>query len=248
MVALRRKARSTYRKFPSPETRAAFNLQAAKTKRFLRRAKQQSWLHFCSTLDSCTSNTKVWKMLRKMDGSPSFDFQYPIIDNGSFLEHSLDIANCFADNFSQHFNSTATVQNYYIKKLTIDSAIQLSYCTEYNTDFSLHELKQCLQNLNKKSSMGPDNIHNKFLTNLTPNFQNKLLEAINYSWSRGFFPSDLKISTLLPILKPGKVKNLTSSYRPLSVSAVNKLQSSISVINSWLKNHAFHLNSLNVKK
>ena len=80
-------------------------LSISKTK-ILKKAKQQSWLHFCSTLDSCTSNTKVWKI----DGSPSFDFQYPIIDNGSFLEHSIDIVICFADAFSQHFNSTATVQ------------------------------------------------------------------------------------------------------------------------------------------
>ena len=84
-------------------------LSISKTK-ILKKAKQQSWLHFCSTLDSCTSNTKVWKMLRKMDGSPSFDFQYPIIDNGSFLEHSINIANCFADAFSQHFNSIASVK------------------------------------------------------------------------------------------------------------------------------------------
>ena len=36
MVALQGKARSAYKKFPSPETRATFNLQAAKTKTFLR--------------------------------------------------------------------------------------------------------------------------------------------------------------------------------------------------------------------
>ena len=87
-------------------------------------------------------------------------------------------------------NTLALLQLFKIitsKKLTIDSAIQFSYCTKYNTDFSLHELKQCFQNPNIKSSMGPDNIDNKFLTNLTPNLQNKLLKAINVSWSRGIF-------------------------------------------------------------
>ena len=96
---------------------------------------------------------------------------------------------------------SATVQNYHIKSLTMDSVIKLSYYTSYNTDFSFHELKQCFPNLNIKSSMGPDNIHNKFLINLTPNFQNKLQKAINFSWSCGIFPNDLKISTLFPILK-----------------------------------------------
>ena len=69
----------------------------------------------------------------------------------------------------------------------------------------------------KKNSLGNENVYNKLLTKLTINFKIKLLNAINFSWSQGIFPNELKTSILIPILKPGKDKTLLLSYRPFSL-------------------------------
>ena len=52
----------------------------------------------------------------------------------------------------------------------------------------------------------------------------KLLETINASWGQGLIPDEHKQATLIPILKPGKDKHETASYRPIALlSCFSKL-------------------------
>ena len=225
MVALRRRARAQYIKSPSRATRSNFYKQAALTKRFLRKQKRQSWHNFCNSLDSTTPSKKVWNMFRKMEGKQNFDFQYPIVHNGLFMQNSNMIANVFANYYSTvSFNSTLEVTDPRIANLTITAALSITSNAPYNDDFNLEELHNAILSLNHDSATGPDNIHNKFFINLPQSLYIKLLETINASWGQGLIPDEHKQATLIPILKPGKDKHETASYRPIALlSCFSKL-------------------------
>ena len=45
----------------------------------------------------------------------------------------------------------------------------------------------------------------------------KLLQSINEIWRSGLIPDGFKLSTLIPILKPGKCSEAVESYRPIAL-------------------------------
>ena len=225
MVALRRRARKCFQKSPSPETRSAYNKQAALTKRLLKKKKKESWLNFCSNIDEKTPDKAVWNMFRRLEGKPSFDFQYPITDiSGDLIQEPKLIAENFAKYYSLTFGNSTPVVNQQIKDTTITTFINFNSNANYNTDFNLNELENAILSLNPKSSMGPDHIHNKFFINFPKETLHKLLETINHHWNSGIVPDFHKVATLIPILKPGKDKHCPSSYRPIAlISCFSKL-------------------------
>ena len=74
---------------------------------------------------------------------------------------------------------------------------------EYNQPFSLLELKQALQKYNEWA-VGPDDIHNKLLTNLPESSLSLLLTVFNSIWESGIFPPSWGEATIIAIQKPGK--------------------------------------------
>ena len=54
------------------------------------------------------------------------------------------------------------------------------------------------------TAVGPDDIHYQMLKHLPAAALNTLLHIVNDIWSSGNFPSGWRISTVIPVLKPGK--------------------------------------------
>ena len=71
-----------------------------------------------------------------------------------------------------------------------------------NKPFQGEELEAVLCRLNKKSSPGFDEIHYLYFINSPKIVKHYLLEVINKSWITGEIPDDLKLSIIIPILKP----------------------------------------------
>ena len=216
-IALRRKAQKKYEKFPTVENKVALNRQTAITKRFLLKKKREKWQEYCSSLDHETPTSRVWKFFKMMNGKPSFDFSYPVLDNGKHVTEDDKIANIFANFYNNIFNKNLVIQNQDRKKTEIYIAAQLNHNADYNKDFNIHELKSVIKSLNEDSAMGKDSIHNAFFTHFPDLLLENLLTAINKSWKSGNIPQIFKHSTLLPILKNGKDPSLVESYRPISL-------------------------------
>ena len=90
--------------------------------------------------------------------------------------------------------------------------------------FKIGELKSALRKLKSKKAPGPDGIHNDMLKHLGPMAEIFLLEIFNQSWTQGKVPSQWKEATIIPILKKGKPKQESRSYRPISlVSCTGKV-------------------------
>ena len=84
--------------------------------------------------------------------------------------------------------------------------------------FSLHELLQQLDKLTGTAT-GPDEIHNAMLQHLPFYAKKKLLEAYNEIGKNGIFPEICRMSTLIPIPKPGKCPNTADNLRPICLSS-----------------------------
>ena len=242
MVALRRKSRREFEKHPSPHTRNAYNRQCAKTKRFIKSQKKKAWLDFCSSLDCETPENVVWKIFKGIQGSNNFSFEYPLrVDNIILMDNST-IAKVFADQFFKIFNSPLPIKDQEYKQNVLSVHLQLDHKCGYNEDFNLGELKNSISDLNLKSSIGPDYIHNKFLYYFPEILQPLLLASMNQSWKDGILPTDFKESILVPIHKLHKDKHNVKSYRPISLlSCFSKLYEKM--VYNRLYNH-FEQNNL----
>ena len=69
------------------------------------------------------------------------------------------------------------------------------------------------------TSVGPDGIHYDFFRHLSPACLYNLLHCFNRVWENGEFPENWLQAYIVPILKPGKLRNLPESYRPISLTS-----------------------------
>ena len=224
LVALRRRLLSRYKQHPTPENKRELNKRVAYNKRYFKQQKKLAWLQFCETLDHSSSNTKVWSLFKKIESKPVFDFRYPLSQNNLFVTDNFIKSSMFADHFSTIFSNVRPILNFDFKAQSLQIAYNLNFNASYNSLFQLQELRRAISSLNPASAMGSDLIHNLFLIHLPTSLYKVLLDAINDSWIKGLLPSDHKISTLLPILKPGKDPKKVCSYRPIALlSCLGKL-------------------------
>ena len=77
---------------------------------------------------------------------------------------------------------------------------------------------------------GYDAISNKTLRKIAPEMAPIIAHLINSIIRTGIFPNNLKVSKIIPILKPGKPSTNIDSFRPVNcLPAIEKL------VEEWLK-------------
>ena len=70
--------------------------------------------------------------------------------------------------------------------------------------------------MKNSSSTGFNNTNMKFIKLYPKAFALYITVAINRASDAGTFPQNMKVSKVLPILKPGKERFKKESYRPIS--------------------------------
>ena len=99
---MRRKARRKYEKHVNPTNRANYNKQSALTKKEIKKQKRLSRIIFTNSLTHSSSDSKVWKFFRKMEGKSVFYFKYPIEKNNTLLVNNNEFAIYFQNSFKIH--------------------------------------------------------------------------------------------------------------------------------------------------
>ena len=89
---------------------------------------------------------------------------------------------------------------------------------DYNRKFNCKELRTALKHC-KDTSPGEDGIHYTMMKNMTEDQIEKLLTYFNYLYTTNKFPDAWRTAVVLPFLKPGKISNVTSSYRPIALTS-----------------------------
>ena len=199
---------------------SAIRLQCAKAK-FLKakvEAKRRSWREKTSSLNMEKDSKALWKLAKSLNEEDSRGSTITL-DEGGILT-GKQAADCFAKTYGKE--SDIKVSPEQRRKARCEQQERAK--RESNDDsmmlpLTLQELNTALRKLKKKKSPGPDGITNEMLTHLDTTARLKLLEIFNLSWEEGRVPQMWKEATMIPILKKGKVKTKSSSYRPISLTS-----------------------------
>ena len=93
---------------------------------------------------------------------------------------------------------------------------------------TMDELDLAIYKSKSNKAAGPDEIANEMLKNLSDKGKRELLCLLNLSWMKGTCPGKWKIGEIIPMPKPAKDHQLTSSFRPISLlSVIGKLMERI---------------------
>ena len=82
------------------------------------------------------------------------------------------------------------------------------------------ELENAIKYLPNRKAVGPDEISNKQLTNLTMTIKLEVLKLANLIWETGELPQSFRKSNVVPVFKGGtKSSKQLSSYRPVALTS-----------------------------
>ena len=216
--------KKSLRKFNSQPTEAnltEFKMLRARARRLVRQKKRHSWRSYISKLNSRTPSSKVWQMIKKIQGRvTTAHLQHLIVNDEEFITPE-DIANKLGQQFS--FNSSS--DNYtpeFVKfkaqaeKLSLD--IRSDNSEEYNAPLTMEELHKALTKA-KDSATGPDEIHYQLIKHLPKSCLQVLLHVFNDIWDSGRFPNSWRMATIIPIPKPNKNHSDPNNYRPIALTS-----------------------------
>ena len=94
----------------------------------------------------------VWKIFHKMEGKTSFNFQYPIEINNTLLTDVKKIAASFALYYKDMFKQKSLSKNS-VLSTSIGLHLNLNFNSDYNSKFSISELKNAISSLNTSGAM-----------------------------------------------------------------------------------------------
>lgn len=156
-------------------------------------------------------------------------------DTGINMTQTADIASTLATGFEQIHKQndslgtaafTSEVNSLILNRFDLNaprfifSNVSSADSTAFNAErhlVSVSNLKAILKSRANKKSCGHDQIPNIVLRKLSHNCITKIAILFNQMYNISHFPETWKLATIMPILKPSKAANLSSSYRPISL-------------------------------
>ena len=177
-------------------------------------ASKQAWLDKLDSADHHSDPNKFWSLLRCLSGKrPRLPPNQPI----SFGTKIFSRPNSIAKKFNSQFTSVSTHKQNpntrrVIRRLRKNHKLDTNF-KPFNP-ISTGEAIKCASN---SSAAGPDGITNLHLKHLGLLGVAYLTCLFNLSVCRADIPAIWKSAVIIPILKPGKAADQSSSYRPISL-------------------------------
>ena len=222
VVAQRRRAKRRLERNPTIANRIEFRRCEAKAKKTIKKTKRMVWRSFCDSINANTPITKVWGMVKKLNGVNRSN-TIPLKENGAPVQNSLDKSNILAEHLEDTFGANPEPLNENQELFLQESKLQ-EFLMEYNHRFTKEELMASIGETPSNKTMGDDDVHAQFLKNLPDHKLTELLSLINKRWRHSKIPQSWKHSLIIPIAKPNKDPSEPESYRPISLlSCVGKV-------------------------
>ena len=182
-------------------------------RKVLRSAK---YLYWQQKFKECKSDMKnTWKNLNFVLGRQSNKNEFPnyFSVNGNKISNPKNIANEF-NNYFVNIGPQLAAQ---ISSSHANSLPPMNLVNSfYMEPTTPQEIKSIIQLMKPKTSCGYDGISPKFLKEFSEEVLLPLSHIANLSFQMGIFPSDMKISKVVPIYKKSD-PTLLSNYRPISL-------------------------------
>ena len=201
--------------------RIRYNRAKAICKQTFDTCKKNSWIQYLNSINSRTNINSVWKKIKKLSNK----FQCaptPILENNNELvDDKKTVAEIFAEHFVEISNTSATNIPFSRHKIAIEN-IQMNMTDnnneDYNEPFQWKEFTSALKQ-SKESSPGSDEITYSMIKKSHPTMQQRILYLYNMIFRDHTFPTQWRISVVLPFKKPGKNAHIRDNYRPISLSS-----------------------------
>ena len=199
-VTRRAHALEAYQTLRSVHTYEAWRQAHETVSRVTRAAKRRAWRDHVETLSPPTSLSYLWRMARRMNGTPRHDSS-----PGEWLE---DFLRLFAPDPDEDGPPDPPV---WPEDAPDDFGLA--------ADFTLSELRSAIATT-KDTAPGMDGITSPMLKNLPERALSPLLGLMNFFWRTSSHPAEWRNNLLLPLLKPGKPPDEARSYRPIALTSV----------------------------
>ena len=206
---------------PTPDNIKNFKIAQAHCRQTCRQEKKKSFEHFISKINKNTPMTKIWKMIKKLNGTNKESVKHIQKEDGTIAETEKEIANEIAQTLSKN-SSLENHNKNFLKNKNDQEKQPLDFSSNnlelYNQPFTISDLTSTLSEL-KQTAAGPDNISNMILSHLPPETIQLLLHIINKNWENKTFPDSWHSATIIPIPKQGKDHSNPSNYRPIALTS-----------------------------
>ncbi len=190
-----------------------------------RKSQTSHWRDYCSGINKNITSKELWQKVKVMKKENKAQGVSTLIDRGGKLislpEEKANILGEQYSNASSDLNLSDTFLSHRAKfeKENEDTIIgNEDDQSPVNEEFSMDELQAALREA-KDTTPGQDDITVSMMRNLPPTALLILLELFNASWRNQHLPSSWKHAIVVPVLKPLKVPNAASSYRPVALTS-----------------------------
>lgn len=206
----------------------------SKTKRFLRyqyyknknRTNKIKYTTYSNLLQKCIHNAKrnanikfindnknkckaTWSVIKNETQSiNSGDHIENIQTHNAILTKPAEIASAFNNYYINGFPVQNSINNHRNENTIANSM--------FLTPMSENEIGQHILSLNNTNSEGYDELNTKIIKECAHELTKVLTYLINLSFSRGVFPSALKLSVVKPLFKKGERDDM-NNYRPITL-------------------------------
>ena len=173
--------------------------------------KCEKWRDTVENFDSKTESSKLFKLIKNLNGGNKANNNQAMKFKGKYISNPKKIADNFNKQYSSVGRHTSTKTNRKVtktmKKKNLDNANQ----------FSSKQTREAIKKARASKAAGPDNIATLHLKHIGPLGLNFLTDIFNLSTATATIPTIWKTSTIIPLLKPKKPAEESTSYRPVSL-------------------------------
>ena len=168
-----------------------------------------------------------WQLInsrRKAAKSPVADIIHPI--SNETINDPESINTIFRDHYASLFTPPESeFDNQFEREvdININSYLNSNYVQdnpELSKPFTIHELEIIVQKMKKRKAPSVDNIVNEHIMYGGECILDYLQVLFNKMIEYEYSPSIFDVGVIVPILKPGKSKQIPSNYRPITLLSV----------------------------
>ena len=208
----------------------------------IRKHREDKWREKVGELDRRQNSSKLFKLIKALNGgNPRASNNQAIRFKGKYLSNPSSISNAFNKQFSSVTNhkssKSARTTTKILKKKSLENA----------TTFTPEQTKAAIKKSKPSKALGPDKISTLHLKHLGPHGIEYLTKIFNLSITTSTIPAIWKSSIVVPLLKPNKPAEESTSFRPVSllcppIKVLERLTGTLtcSGVPAWLQRAAQH--------
>lgn len=189
---------------------AALNAQITS---IMREDKTRRWREHVETLNNTTDSSKLWTTIKTLNGVTKTPPNCAINFSGKDLAKAMTIANSFNKQFTS-IHPAASDPN--TRRVVRNAKRRPLNCPD-DMLFHPRTVKNCIRKAKGSKAIGPDGLNMLHLKHLGQLGLGYLTLLFNLSISKCNIPAIWKMSTIIPLPKPGKNVTESSAYRPISL-------------------------------